>query len=236
MSPSRTKALIEQLKREQPSLSKDPTFGALEEEVMAGAEGAEGLEGEETHASGEMPMEDMAPDAESLPTKGAKGAEEPVPGVVGDSAASVEEGEPEPAADSTGLFSSFAMGGEGERRTPEEWEEQLNKFAPKKAKPKASAQPPQEVTVKAGDTMWALAEQYLGDGAMWEQIAKANPGIKDPDKIQPGQKLKLPAMVGPEEDEMGPPETEEGEEMWDAPMVPGAPGVRRELFGKKSSR
>lgn len=41
----------------------------------------------------------------------------------------------------------------------------------------ASAKPPDSgitVTVQRGDTLWSLAEQYLGDGDRWAEIASAN--------------------------------------------------------------
>jgi len=45
-------------------------------------------------------------------------------------------------------------------------------------------------TVKAGDCLWNIAKKELGDGAKYGEIAKKN-GISDPNKIYPGQVLKL---------------------------------------------
>lgn len=46
-------------------------------------------------------------------------------------------------------------------------------------------------TVKQGDTLWALAVKYYGNGSRWREIAKAN-GILDPRKLQVGQRITIP--------------------------------------------
>ncbi|WP_114906785.1 LysM peptidoglycan-binding domain-containing protein [Ornithinimicrobium murale] len=43
-----------------------------------------------------------------------------------------------------------------------------------------------------GDTMSSLAQEHLGDGRLWPQIAQANPDITDPDIIHPGDELDIP--------------------------------------------
>jgi LysM repeat protein len=49
-------------------------------------------------------------------------------------------------------------------------------------------------TVKAGDTLSKIAKQVLGDGNAYMSIFNLNKDqLSDPDKIQPGQVLKLPA-------------------------------------------
>jgi nucleoid-associated protein YgaU len=51
-------------------------------------------------------------------------------------------------------------------------------------------------TVKAGDTLSKIAKEHLGDGNAYMQIFEANKDqLKDPDKIQPGQVLKMPQMT-----------------------------------------
>ena len=45
-------------------------------------------------------------------------------------------------------------------------------------------------TVKKGDCLWNIAKRELGDGAKYKEIAKKN-GISDPNRIYPGQVLKL---------------------------------------------
>jgi nucleoid-associated protein YgaU len=49
-------------------------------------------------------------------------------------------------------------------------------------------------TVVAGDTLSRLARLYLGDEKRYMEIFKANAGVlTNPDKIQLGQKLNIPA-------------------------------------------
>ncbi|WP_037227660.1 peptidoglycan-binding protein LysM [Roseobacter sp. GAI101] len=49
-------------------------------------------------------------------------------------------------------------------------------------------------TVEKGDTLWAIAEKTLGNGARYTEIFEANkPMLTDPDKIYPGQMLRIPA-------------------------------------------
>ena len=50
---------------------------------------------------------------------------------------------------------------------------------------------PQVHVVKRGEWLWTLAEQYLGEGSRWTEIAAANPGI-DPDRLAVGQHLTIP--------------------------------------------
>lgn len=48
-------------------------------------------------------------------------------------------------------------------------------------------------TVKAGDTLSAIAKQHLGDANKYMKIYEANRDqLSDPDKIKPGQVLKIP--------------------------------------------
>ncbi|CAN5921854.1 hypothetical protein BH23ACT10_BH23ACT10_15000 [soil metagenome] len=50
-----------------------------------------------------------------------------------------------------------------------------------------------EHTVEAGDTLWAIAQDHYGDGALHTRIVRANPAeIADPDVIVPGQVLRIP--------------------------------------------
>lgn len=47
--------------------------------------------------------------------------------------------------------------------------------------------------VKKGDTLWAIATAALGNGARYEEIFEANkPMLSHPDKIYPGQRLRIP--------------------------------------------
>jgi nucleoid-associated protein YgaU len=47
--------------------------------------------------------------------------------------------------------------------------------------------------VRKGDTLSKIAEEYYGDARLYPKIFEANRDIlKDPNKIQPGQKLRIP--------------------------------------------
>jgi LysM repeat protein len=46
-------------------------------------------------------------------------------------------------------------------------------------------------TVVSGDTLWAIAERFYGDGNKYQMIADAS-GIPNPDLIHPGQVLTIP--------------------------------------------
>jgi nucleoid-associated protein YgaU len=49
-------------------------------------------------------------------------------------------------------------------------------------------------TVKAGDTLSKIAKEHLGDANAYNKIFNANRDqLTDPDKIQPGQVLKIPS-------------------------------------------
>jgi nucleoid-associated protein YgaU len=51
-------------------------------------------------------------------------------------------------------------------------------------------------TVKAGDTLSKIAKEQLGDPNAYQEIFNANRDqLTDPDKIKPGQVLKIPAMT-----------------------------------------
>ena len=49
-------------------------------------------------------------------------------------------------------------------------------------------------TVKAGDTLSGIAKHELGDASKYTKIFEANRDVlSDPDKIKPGQVLKIPS-------------------------------------------
>ena len=52
-------------------------------------------------------------------------------------------------------------------------------------------------TVKEGDSLWRIAQNTLGDGARWKEIADLNAEVigADPNKIYPGQKLRIPPLA-----------------------------------------
>ena len=52
----------------------------------------------------------------------------------------------------------------------------------------------QSYTVQAGDTLSKISKQFYGDAKRYMKIFEANRGtLSDPDKISPGQVLKIPA-------------------------------------------
>ncbi|NRF65496.1 peptidoglycan-binding protein LysM [Aquincola sp. S2] len=59
----------------------------------------------------------------------------------------------------------------------------------------APTEPPSRLyTVNAGDTLSKIAKQMYGDANAYMKIFEANkPMLKDPDKIYPGQVLRVPA-------------------------------------------
>jgi nucleoid-associated protein YgaU len=51
-------------------------------------------------------------------------------------------------------------------------------------------------TIEKGDTLWKVAEKAYGNGATYQKIFEANREvIKDPDKIFPGQKIRIPKNI-----------------------------------------
>lgn len=62
-------------------------------------------------------------------------------------------------------------------------------------KPRSDTKPaPKVYTVRAGDSLWAIAKLQLGDGGRWREIYDKNKGTigPDPNKIQVGAKLVMP--------------------------------------------
>ena len=48
--------------------------------------------------------------------------------------------------------------------------------------------------MKKGDNLWKISEKTLGSGARYKEVFEANrPMLKDPDKVYPGQVLRIPA-------------------------------------------
>lgn len=54
----------------------------------------------------------------------------------------------------------------------------------------------QRVTVQSGMTLWALAEQYYGDGADWPKIYAANPQLRpNPNSLVTGKTVVVPPLI-----------------------------------------
>lgn len=59
----------------------------------------------------------------------------------------------------------------------------------------AAAAEPRFYTVVKGDTLWKVAANAYGDGSKYPAIFEANkPMLSHPDKIYPGQNLRIPAL------------------------------------------
>lgn len=63
--------------------------------------------------------------------------------------------------------------------------------APVEPPPPPPPPAPRTYTVVSGDTLWAIAERFYGDGNKYPQIAEAS-GIANPDLIHPGQVVTIP--------------------------------------------
>jgi nucleoid-associated protein YgaU len=51
-------------------------------------------------------------------------------------------------------------------------------------------------TVRSGDTLSKIAKEQLGDAGKYPQLFEANrPMLSDPDKIYPGQVLRIPKLA-----------------------------------------
>jgi nucleoid-associated protein YgaU len=60
---------------------------------------------------------------------------------------------------------------------------------------KQASPPAQYYTVTSGDTLSAIAKKYYGDANKYQAIFEANkPMLKHPDKIYPGQSLRIPLL------------------------------------------
>lgn len=63
------------------------------------------------------------------------------------------------------------------------------------AGPASAPAPSTFYTVKAGDTLGKIAKQFYGNAAKYPLIFEANkPMLSDPDKIYPGQSLRIPPL------------------------------------------
>jgi nucleoid-associated protein YgaU len=68
--------------------------------------------------------------------------------------------------------------------------------APPPASKPASTPQAQVYTVVKGDNLSKIAKHFYGNANEWKRIFEANRDVlKDPDKIFPGQQLKIPAKA-----------------------------------------
>jgi nucleoid-associated protein YgaU len=78
-----------------------------------------------------------------------------------------------------------------EQSAPEHAAPQQEAPPPAPEPPPPAPPAPRTYTVESGDTLWAIAERFYGDGSQYQRIADAS-GIGNPDLIYPGQQLTIP--------------------------------------------
>jgi len=79
-------------------------------------------------------------------------------------------------------------------KTIPEWRDEIVADIKVTGGPAAAEPAARTYTVKSGDTLSAIARQHLGDANAYMKIFDANRDqLSDPDKIKPGQTLKIPA-------------------------------------------
>lgn len=82
-------------------------------------------------------------------------------------------------------------------KTVPDWQKDINAQIQVSPQPQAvgtSGAGARTYTVKSGDTLSKIAREHLGDANAYMRIFDANKDqLSDPDKIKPGQVLKLPA-------------------------------------------
>jgi hypothetical protein len=52
-----------------------------------------------------------------------------------------------------------------------------------------------EYVVHGGDTLWGISGKELNDTFLWPQVWKENPSITNPDRIYPGQTIRIPLYL-----------------------------------------
>jgi len=53
------------------------------------------------------------------------------------------------------------------------------------------------VTVKPGDSFWKFAASRLGDGRRWRELLALSPGVPNPDRLEVGSQIVVPASFAP---------------------------------------
>jgi LysM repeat protein len=52
-----------------------------------------------------------------------------------------------------------------------------------------------EYTVVKGDTLWDISKKELNDSFLWPKVWKENPSITNPDRLYPGQIIRIPLYL-----------------------------------------
>lgn len=52
-----------------------------------------------------------------------------------------------------------------------------------------------DYTIKKGDTLWDISQKELSNPFLWPKVWKENPEIKNPDRVYPNQKIKIPLYL-----------------------------------------
>ena len=55
---------------------------------------------------------------------------------------------------------------------------------------------PEQYTVVRGDTLWDISARFLQSPWLWPEIWQANPSIKNPHLIYPGDQVRLVYVQG----------------------------------------
>ena len=59
----------------------------------------------------------------------------------------------------------------------------------------AQKQEIKDYKVQQGDTLWDISKKELNDPFLWPKVWKENPDIANPDKLMPGQVIKIPLYL-----------------------------------------
>lgn len=70
------------------------------------------------------------------------------------------------------------------------------------------------ILINKGDSLWMLAERYLGNGIRWRQILAANPQLKNPNMIRAGEWIALPLVASASASLNGKVRVRKGDTMW----------------------
>jgi nucleoid-associated protein YgaU len=70
------------------------------------------------------------------------------------------------------------------------------------------------ITVQPGDSLWTLSMRLLGTGSRWQDWLSANPGLRDPQFIQPGTILVVPYLAPSVRIAPGKVSVQQGDSLW----------------------